>query len=106
MTYLTTLFIVPLLALFWFPCATINKGKLNTVSILATLPVVLYGCETWPLKLNEKHKLGAFEDEVLRKTFVRKREVTGAGENSTLRRFMTPSPRHIRRVRKIAKGDY
>jgi hypothetical protein len=44
----------------------------------AILPVVLYGCETWPLKLREKHRLRVFENKVLRRIFGPKRnEVTG-----------------------------
>jgi hypothetical protein len=31
------------------------------------LPVVLYGCETWSLTLGEEHRLGVFENRVLRK---------------------------------------
>jgi hypothetical protein len=30
------------------------------------LPVVLYGCETWSLTLREEHRLGVFENRVLR----------------------------------------
>jgi hypothetical protein len=42
------------------------------------LPVVLYGCETWSLTLREEHRLRVFENRVLRKIFVPKRdEVTG-----------------------------
>jgi hypothetical protein len=42
------------------------------------LPVVLYGCETWSLTLREEHRLGVFENRVLRKIFRPKRdEVTG-----------------------------
>jgi hypothetical protein len=42
------------------------------------LPVVLYGCETWPLTLREKHRLRVFENSVLRRIFGPKRdEVTG-----------------------------
>jgi hypothetical protein len=42
------------------------------------LPVVLYGCETWPLTLREEHRLRVFEDRVLRKIFGPKgNEVTG-----------------------------
>jgi hypothetical protein len=40
--------------------------------------VVLYGCETWSLALREEHRLGVFENRVLRRIFGRKRdEVTG-----------------------------
>jgi hypothetical protein len=42
------------------------------------LPVVLYGCETWSLTLREEHRLRVFENRVLRRIFVPKRnEVTG-----------------------------
>jgi hypothetical protein len=34
-----------------------------------TLPVVLYGCETWSLTLREKHTLRVFENRVLRRIF-------------------------------------
>jgi hypothetical protein len=33
------------------------------------LPVVLYGCETWSLKLREERRLRVFEKRVLRKIF-------------------------------------
>jgi hypothetical protein len=40
--------------------------------------VVLYGCETWSLTLREEHKLRVFENRVLRRIFVPKRDgVTG-----------------------------
>jgi hypothetical protein len=40
--------------------------------------MVLYGCETWSLTLREKHRLGVFENRVLRRIFGPKRdEVTG-----------------------------
>jgi hypothetical protein len=42
------------------------------------LPVVLYGYETWSLTLREEHRLGVFENRVLRRIFGPKRdEVTG-----------------------------
>ena len=42
------------------------------------LPVILYGCETWSLTLREERRLRVFENRVLRKVFVLKRdEVTG-----------------------------
>jgi hypothetical protein len=42
------------------------------------LPVVLYGCETWSLTLREERKLRVFENKVLRRIFVPRRdEVTG-----------------------------
>jgi hypothetical protein len=40
--------------------------------------VVLYGCETWSLTLNEENRLRVFENRVLRRIFGQKRdEVTG-----------------------------
>jgi hypothetical protein len=50
------------------------------ISIYKTiiLPLVLYGCETWCLTLREEHRLGVFENRVLRRIFGPKRdEVTG-----------------------------
>ena len=42
------------------------------------LPVVCYGCETWSLTLREVRRLRVFENRVLRRIFVAKRdEVTG-----------------------------
>jgi len=43
-----------------------------------TLPIALYGCETWSLTLREEHKLRVFKNRVLRKIFEPRRdEVTG-----------------------------
>jgi hypothetical protein len=42
------------------------------------LPVVLFGCETWSLTLREERRLKVFENRVLRRIFVSKRDkVTG-----------------------------
>jgi hypothetical protein len=38
------------------------------------LPFVLYGCETWSLTMREEHRLAVFENRVLRRTFVPKRD--------------------------------
>jgi hypothetical protein len=38
------------------------------------VPVVLYGCETWSLALTEEHRLRVFENRVLRRIFVPKRD--------------------------------
>jgi hypothetical protein len=41
-------------------------------------PVVLYGCENWFLTLREEHRQSVFENRVLRRIFVPKKdEVTG-----------------------------
>ena len=41
------------------------------------LPVVLYGCETWSLKLMEESRLRVFENRILRRIFGRKRDENG-----------------------------
>jgi len=42
------------------------------------LPIVLYGCEIWSLKLREERRLRVFENRVLRRIFGPKRDkVTG-----------------------------
>jgi hypothetical protein len=41
------------------------------------LPVVLYGCETWSLALREEHRLGVFENRLLRIFGPKRDEVTG-----------------------------
>jgi hypothetical protein len=38
------------------------------------LPVVWYGCETWPLTLRVEHRLRVFENRVLRRIFGPKRD--------------------------------
>jgi hypothetical protein len=38
------------------------------------LPVVLYGCETWSLKLREELNLRVFENRALRRIFGHKRD--------------------------------
>jgi hypothetical protein len=47
------------------------KDKINKTIIL---PVVLYGCDTWPLILSEEHRLRVFENRVLRGIFGPKRD--------------------------------
>jgi len=50
------------------------------------LPVVLYGCETWSLKLREECRLRVLENRVLRRICGPKRdEVTESGENYIIR---------------------
>jgi len=38
------------------------------------LPVVLYGCETWPLTLREEHRLRVFDEKALRRISGPKRD--------------------------------
>ena len=56
------------------------QNLLSKIKIYRTiiLPVVLYGCEAWPLTLREESKLRVFENMVLRRIFGPSRdEVTG-----------------------------
>ena len=39
------------------------------------VPVVLYGCDTWSLKVREERRLRVFENGVLRRIFEPKRGV-------------------------------
>ena len=39
------------------------------ITNIPSLPVVLYGCETWSLTVREKRRLRVFESRVLRRVF-------------------------------------
>jgi hypothetical protein len=79
------------------------SGNLK-VEIYRTIiqPVVLYGCETWSLTLREEHRLGVFENRVLRRIFGPKGdEVTGEWrklQNGELHNLYS-SPDIIRRIK-------
>jgi len=53
------------------------------------LPVVLYGCETWSLRLREERKLRVSENRVLSRILRPKRDEVESGENYTMRSLMT-----------------
>jgi hypothetical protein len=56
----------------------VSKNVKVKVYRTVILPVDLYGCETWSLKLREEHRLRVFENKVLRGMFGPKGdEVTG-----------------------------
>jgi len=48
-----------------------------------TLPVVLYGCETWSLTLREERGMRVFENRVLRRIFGRRRDEVRRGVGKT-----------------------
>ena len=48
------------------------QNLLSSSSLI--LPVVLYGCETWPIILKEECRLRVFENRVLRRIFGPKRD--------------------------------
>jgi hypothetical protein len=60
-------------------CIPVSCKNLN-IKIYKTviMPVILYGCETWSLTLREEHRLTVFENRLLRKIFVLKREEKGS----------------------------
>ena len=66
------------------------------------LPIVLYGCETWSLTLQEEKKLRVFEKMVLRRIFgPRRDEVTGEWRrlhNEELN-FLYSSPNIVRVIK-------
>jgi len=52
----------------------LSKNILIKIYRFITLPVVLYGCETWWLTLREEPRLRVFENRVLRRIFGYKRD--------------------------------
>jgi len=57
----------------------LSKNLKIKISRTVTLPVVLYGYETWSLSLREKHRLRVYENRVLRKIFGPKKEEVAGG---------------------------
>jgi len=47
------------------------------------LHIVLYGCETWSLKLRKESRLRVFENRLLRKIFGPKRDEVNRGVKKT-----------------------
>jgi hypothetical protein len=47
----------------------LSKNLRITTHKTIMLPVVLYGCETWPLTSRKAHRLRVFEKRVLRRIF-------------------------------------
>ena len=45
------------------PCVLTKNLKIKIYRTI-TLPVVLYGCETWSLTLREERKLRVFEENI------------------------------------------
>jgi hypothetical protein len=69
-------------------CLPIKKPKIKIYKTVI-LPVVLYGCKTWPLTLWEEHRLRVFENRMLKKIFGPKRRKTDCGENCIMMNFIT-----------------
>jgi hypothetical protein len=57
----------------------LSKNLKTRIHKTITLPLVLYGHETWSLTLWEEHRLRVFENRVLWRTFVPKRDEVTEG---------------------------
>jgi hypothetical protein len=57
--------------------SSLSKNLKIRIYNTVILSVVPYGCETWPLTLREEHRLGMFENRVLRRFGPKRDEVTG-----------------------------
>ncbi|KAJ4433184.1 hypothetical protein ANN_15441 [Periplaneta americana] len=62
----------------------LSKQLKVRIYMTVILPVILYGCETWTPTVREEQSLRMFENEVLKKIFVAKKdEVTGEWKSYT-----------------------
>jgi len=52
-----------------FVSSLLSQSIKNKIQEIVTLPIVLYGCQTWSLLLQEEHRLGVYESRVLRGIF-------------------------------------
>ena len=52
----------------------LSKNIIIKIHRTIILPVVLYGCETWSFTLREKRRLRVFENRMLRKILLPKRD--------------------------------
>jgi hypothetical protein len=53
----------------FLPSCLISKNLNINIYKTVILPLVLYGCENWPLTLGEEHRLRVLENRVLRRIF-------------------------------------
>jgi hypothetical protein len=58
-----------------------KKNLKSKIYKTVILPVVLYGCETWSLTLEEEYRLRVLQKGVLRRIFGSKREVDLSWKN-------------------------
>jgi hypothetical protein len=61
-----------------------------------SLPVILYGCETWSLTLREKHRLRVFENRVMRISKQRGMKCQEVREDCMTRTFITCILRQVK----------
>jgi len=70
-----------------------SKDKKINIHRTIILPVVLYGYETWSLTLREGRRRRVFDNKVLRRIFMPKRdEVRARGENCIMKNLMICTP--------------
>ena len=60
-----------------FVFSTLSKNLKIKIYKTIILPVVLYDCETWSLRLREERRLRVFENKILRRIFGPKRDENG-----------------------------
>jgi hypothetical protein len=53
----------------FFSSRLLSKNERIKTYETIIFPMVLYGCETWPLTLKEEHGLRAFENRALRRIY-------------------------------------
>jgi hypothetical protein len=86
------------------PSSLLYKNVKIGIRIFRIIPVVLYGCETWSLKLMEEYRLSMFENRMLRRIFGPKiNNVTGGWSklhDEELRNLYS-SPSIIRMIKSI-----
>jgi hypothetical protein len=79
-----------------------ERKRILTKHHMLILPVVLYGCETWPLTRREERRLRLFENRILRRIFgPRSDEVTEERRklhNEELN-YLYSSPNIFRRIK-------
>jgi hypothetical protein len=70
--------------------------------------MVLYGCETWPVTLKEKHRLKVFENMMRRRIFgIKSDEMVGGWRKLQMRRFIICMVRGAGHVARMGgKGMY
>jgi hypothetical protein len=82
----------------------LSKNLMIKLYKTMTLPVVLYGCETWSLALREGNRLKGYENRVLRRIFGLKREEVAGGwrrlHNEELHNLYA-SPNVIREIKSM-----